>query len=64
LEEAMKLNPKDTEIPGKIKEMDKKAAEYKERQMHFDKIGERKVSTGQRDPDPVGVFAVTDVEFQ
>jgi len=56
LEEAMKLNSKDTEIPGKIKAMDKKATEYKERQMYFDKIEVRNVSVEQNHLGQLGVF--------
>ena len=56
LEEATKLNPKDTEIPGKIKAMDKKATEYKERQMYFDKIEVRNVSVEPNNLGQLGVF--------
>ena len=56
LEEATKLNPKDTEIPGKIKTMDKKATEYKERQMYFDKIEVRNVSVEQGNLGQLGIF--------
>jgi len=55
LEEAAKLNSKDTEIPGKIKAMDKKATEYKERQMYFDKIEVRNVSVEQGNLGQLGV---------
>jgi len=54
-EDAAKLNPKDTEIPGKIKAMDRKAAEYKERQMYFDKIEVRNVSVEQNNLGQLGV---------
>ena len=56
LEEATKLNPKDTEIPVKIKAIDKKATEYKERQMYFDKIEVRNVSVEQGNQGKLGVF--------
>lgn len=55
LEEAAKLNSKDTEIPGKIKAMDKKAAEYKERRMYIDKIEVRNVSVEQGNLGQLGV---------
>ena len=56
LEEATKLNPKDTEIPGRIKAMDKKATEYKERQMYFDRIEVRDVSVEPNNLGQLGVF--------
>ena len=56
LEEAAKLNSKDTEIPGKIKAMDKKAAGYKERQIYFDKIEVRNVSVEPNNLGQLGVF--------
>ena len=56
LEEATKLNPKDVEIPGKIMAMDRKATEYKESQMYFDKIEVRNVSVGQDNLGQLGVF--------
>jgi tetratricopeptide (TPR) repeat protein len=56
LEEATKLNPKDTEIPGKIKAMDKKATEYNERKMYFDKIEVRNVSVEPNNLGQLGVF--------
>jgi hypothetical protein len=56
LEEAAKLNSKDTEIPAKIKAMDKKASEYKERQMYFDKVEVRNVSVEQDNLGQLGVF--------
>ena len=56
LEEAAKLNPKDTEIPGKIKAMDKKATEYKERQMYFDKIEVRDVFVEPNNLGQLGVY--------
>ena len=56
LEEAAKLNPKDTEIPGKIKAMDKKATEYKERQMYIDKIEVRDVLVEPNNLGQLGVF--------
>ena len=55
LEEAAILNPKDTEIPGKIRTMDKKATEYKEKQMYFDKIEVRNVSVEQGNLGQLGV---------
>jgi len=55
LVDAAKLNPKDAEIPGKIKAMDRKAAEYKERQMYFDKIEVRNVSVEQNNLGQFGV---------
>ena len=54
-EEASRLNPKDTEIPGIIKAMDRKAAEYKERQMYFDKIEVRNVSVEKNNLGQLGV---------
>jgi len=56
LEEATNLNPKDTDISGKIKAMDKKAAEYNERQMYFDKVEVRNVSVEQGNRGQLGVF--------
>ena len=56
LEEAANLNPKDVEIPGKIMVMDKKATEYKESQMYFDKIDVRNVSVEQNNSGQLGVF--------
>lgn len=56
LEEAAKLNPKDAEIPGKRRTMDRKAAEYKEKQMYFDKIEVRNVSVAQGNQGQLGVF--------
>ena len=56
LEEAAILNPKDTEIPGKIKALDRKATEYKEKQMYFDKIEVRNVSVAQGNLGQLGVF--------
>ena len=56
LEEAMKLNPKDTGIPGRIKAMDKKAAEDKAKRMYFDRIEVRDVSVEPNTLGQLGVF--------
>jgi hypothetical protein len=56
LEEASKLNPRDTGIPDKIKGLEKTAAEYKVRQEYFDKIEVRGVHVGQTVFDQPGVF--------
>ena len=56
LEEASKLNPKDTEIPGRIKAMDRKATEYKARKMYFDQIEVRDVSVEPNNLGQLGVF--------
>ena len=55
LEEAAILNPKDTEIPGKIRTMGRKASEYKEKQAYFDKIEVRNVSVEQGNLGQLGV---------
>jgi tetratricopeptide (TPR) repeat protein len=56
LEEAAKLNPKDTGISVKMKAVDKKATEYKESQMYFDKVEVRNVSVAQDTLGRLGVF--------
>jgi hypothetical protein len=56
LEEAAARNPRDTETPGKIREMDRKASEYKEKQMYFDKVEVVHVRVGKDDADRFGVL--------
>jgi len=56
LEEAAIRNPKDTEIPGKIRMLERKASEYKEKQAYFDKIEVRNVSVEQGDLGQLAVF--------
>ena len=56
LEEAAKRNPRDTEIPVKIREMNKKAAEHEEKRTYFDKIEVVGVRVGQEHGDRYGVF--------
>ena len=56
LEEAAILNPKDTEIPGKIRTLERKASEYKEKQAYFDKIEVRNVSVEQGNLGQLAVF--------
>jgi len=56
LEEAAKRNPRDTEIPVKIREMNRKAVEHEEKRMYFDKIEVAGVRVGQEYGDRYGVF--------
>ena len=56
LEEAANLNPRDTEIPGKIRRMDRDAAEYKEKQLYFGKVEVINVRVGKDDGDRFGVL--------
>jgi hypothetical protein len=56
LNEAAKFNPRDTETPDKIKEIDKKAVEYKEKQTYFDKIEVRNVHVAKGISGEYGAF--------
>ena len=56
LEEAAKRNPRDAEIPARIKEMNRKASEHKEKLVYFDKVEVANVRVGQEHGDRHGVF--------
>jgi tetratricopeptide (TPR) repeat protein len=56
LQEATKFNPKDKEIAEKIKEVDKEAEEYKEKQDYFPYIEVRNVHVAKTILDDYGVF--------
>ena len=56
LEEAAKRNPRDAEIPARIKEMNRKASEHKEKLVYFDKVEVANVRVGQEYGDRHGVF--------
>jgi tetratricopeptide (TPR) repeat protein len=56
LEEALKFNPRDKETPDKIRKLDKKDAEYREKKEYFDKIDIRNVHVAKTILDGFGVF--------
>jgi len=56
LEEAARRNSRDAEIPVKIKEMDRKAGEQKEKLAYIDKIEVMNVRVGQESGDRFVVF--------